>query len=291
MKYLTVSVWALSAAMGSWLAYDYHVDVVEGWKSKAEYQRKNADYWFWRADEQSDKYWAEYEQHKKTIEALGAAERDAEAWKFESAILQDALDFHVSLVAELSPEPIVNPDPMDATMKLYVEGGGHGSGTHIGGGYVITAGHVAENEGDKLTAKFSDGAQRDAVTMWSSATYDVALLKIDGWEGPASNLDCRIPEVGEDVGLYGNPLAMEFVHTYGKVASGITRAYSTAWAEALPIDGAMGPGMSGGGAFDEDGDLVGINVGVPLTKIGMASVPVGISFIVPASTICGLLAR
>src|SRR5690606_33857036 len=151
--------------------------------------------------------------------------------------------------------------------------------------------HVAENEGDKLTAKFSDGAQREAVTLWSSATYDVALLKIDGWEGPASNIECRTPEVGEDVGLYGNPLAMEFVHTYGKVASGITRAYSTAWAEALPIDGAMGPGMSGGGAFDDDGDLVGINVGVPLTKIGMASVPVGIGFIVPASTICGLLAR
>src|SRR5690606_32509314 len=228
MKYLTTSVWALSAAMlGGWMAYDYHVGVVNAYDAKGDRLRDQANYW-----------------HGEWLSS-----------QLDIGYLKDKVS---------NPKLIINPDPMDATMKVMIEGGGHGSGTHIGGGFVITAGHVAEKEGDTLQAKFWDGGQHEAVTLWSSETYDVALLKIDGYTGAASHLDCRTPDVGEELTLTGNPMAMEFVQTYAKVSSRITDAYASSWAEALPVDGAMGPGMSGGGAFDKDGDLLGVNVGIPL---------------------------
>lgn len=177
-------------------------------------------------------------------------------------------------------------------MKLNIDGGGHGSGTHIGGGFVITAGHVAEAEGDKLKARFKDGTEAEAVTLWSNSAYDIALLRIDVEDAPAARLDCRSPEVGEPLSFLGNPLKMEFIRTSGFVAGDVTGAYEQAWIEVLPVDGALAGGMSGGGAFDADGDLVGVNVGIPIQPLGWSSgTATGISFIVPARTVCNLLAR
>lgn len=282
MKYLTTSIWALAAMGCAWLAYDYHdrsMDKVrEASLDFAEVQQEEID----RLSEDRDRWFRLY----------GEVSDKNDSFRSDKDNLANQLAIANETIDGLIPQPIVNPDPMNATMKLMIEGGGHGSGTHIGGGFVITAGHVAEHEGDILQAKFWDGGQHEAVTLWSSETYDVALLKIEGYTGAASHLDCRTPDVGEELTLTGNPMAMEFVQTYAKVSSRITDAYASSWAEALPVDGAMGPGMSGGGAFDKDGDLLGVNVGIPLAMLGMNnSTFTGISFIVPASTICNLMGR
>lgn len=178
------------------------------------------------------------------------------------------------------------------TLKLNVPEGGHGSGTHIGGGYIITAGHVAEDN-EYLLAKTSSGDIMQAERLWTNMDYDISLLRIEDYEDIAvSDLECRPLVVGEAITLEGNPLAMEFITTNGIVAGEPTSSYSQAWQTVVPVDGAMAGGMSGGGAFDEDGDLVGVNVGIPVQSLGFADgTATGISFIVPSTAVCNLLAR
>lgn len=259
-----------AAAIGS-VGYDAHRRQVAAIQQQASVEASKL-----KAD--ADSAWAAYY----------ASAEEAEA---KIQILKRKLSDAEGLYQAMIQPPIVNPDPMTATMKLSIAGGGHGSGTHIGGGYVITAGHVAENEGDKLTARFEDGTERKAVTLWSNHTYDIALLKIDGTDIPASQLECRTPTVGEHLRFLGNPLAMEWITTSGYVAGPVTHAYPEAWDTVLPVDAALAGGMSGGGTFDDDGSLVGVNVGIPIQPMGYSGTATGISFVVPGEVVCGLLAR
>ena len=309
MRYYLLGTICVAAAVG--ISYDFHRFTVDAVKDEMQ-----------AAEAQYSESLAEMEEERQTLldhlfnagvarseliedrnelaEALSRMRDEFEAAGHKAAAETERADNLANQLAlanqaidALIPEPVVNPDPMDATMKLLIEGGGHGSATHIGNGFVITAGHVARNEGEILTARFKNGDEFEAVTLWSNRAHDVALLRIEEWEDiPASHLQCRTPHMGESVGLYGNPMALEFIGTTGKVAGDVTGAYDSAWAEALPIDGAMGPGMSGGGAFDDDGNLVGINVGIPLAVMGLYNTTfTGISFIVPSSTICNLMGR
>jgi S1-C subfamily serine protease len=54
----------------------------------------------------------------------------------------------------------------------------------------------------------------------------------------------------------------------------------------------MASGMSGGPAYDQYGDVIGINVGVidPHGEKDKASAS-GFAFVVPGSAVCGLLGR
>ncbi|MNW21895.1 hypothetical protein D3C71_2230660 [compost metagenome] len=50
-------------------------------------------------------------------------------------------------------------------------------------------------------------------------------------------------------------------------------------------------GQSGGGTFADNGDLIGITVGVMAAPIGFSGSLVGFGFVVPSADICGLLGR
>lgn len=177
-----------------------------------------------------------------------------------------------------------------STVKLLIPEGGHGSGTHIGNGFVITAGHVAEDN-EFLIAKTEDGKEQRAEVLWTDVERDISLVRLEDWDSvEASNLECRIPHIGEQVTMEGNPLNMEFITTNGYVAGAPMQKVGP-WLEVLPVDGALAGGMSGGGMFDKDGDLIGVNVGIPLQPLGFGSTATGISYIVPAPVVCDLLAR
>ena len=233
-----------------------------------------------------------YDAHRRQMEAL-EQQAAAEASKLKADAENAWAAYYAEVDNSMAQQYVVaNPDPMSATVKLSIKGGGHGSGTHIGGGYIITAGHVAEHEGDTLTARFENGKEHEAITLWSNSRYDIALVKIDDVDAPASHLECRTPEPGEELRFLGNPLALEWVTTRGYVAGPPTNAYSKAWDTVLPVDAAMAGGMSGGGAFDADGELLGVNVGIPIQSFSWSDgTATGISFIVPGETVCGLLAR
>lgn len=174
----------------------------------------------------------------------------------------------------------------DAVVKVIV-GKGHGSAVHIGNGVYLTAGHVA-GALEEVGIKTSTGETGTAKVLWVSKDYDIALIKSD-IETETANLECRAPEVGEHIQLKGNPLNLEFQTTWGRVSG--TEVSVGPWEAALPVNAAIAGGMSGGGMFDADGDLIGINVGGMVQRIGFGGSMVGIGYIVPANAICGLLAR
>ena len=163
----------------------------------------------------------------------------------------------------------------------YEDYDGHGSATHIGNGYFLTAAHVIKDGKTPLVD------MSESEVLWVNKKYDVALLKSDGENNDHLNLDCREPEVGERISMSGNPLNLESVTTWGQV-SGSPREVGP-WALVSPINAAIAPGMSGGALMDEGGNLIGVNVGVMVMPVGSAGGPVGIGYSVPASVVCMLM--
>ena len=174
------------------------------------------------------------------------------------------------------------------TVKI-VKTNGHGSATNIGNGYFITAAHVVGSD-TIVDIKTSSGATSQAEVIWSSTKYDVALMRSDIEGVGVADLECRTPQRGESIRLSGNPINLEYIDTYGVVA-GDAMFDIGPWSESIPINAAIAPGMSGGGAFDNDGDLIGVNVGVMMMQVGMGGGPVGLGYVVPSSVVCMLMGR
>ena len=179
--------------------------------------------------------------------------------------------------------------PMAGSVIKLTDQRGHGSGVHIGGGYVVSAAHVTRGKTQMAYIR-DDGKKGSATVLWWNDDNDISLLKIDTTDGiEASNLSCRMPEVGEAVSLRGNPLDMEHITTWGRVSGKAFKAGP--WAVVVPVNAAIAGGMSGGGMFDSAGNLIGINVGMPLQPIGYGATAVGIAVIVPGEVVCSMLAR
>jgi len=168
-------------------------------------------------------------------------------------------------------------------------GSGHGSATHIGRGYFITAAHVVTTA-EKVKLKAEDGLEIEAEVLWTNKATDVAMLRTkDAAAFKTVHLSCRMPTVDEQVTAYGNPGAVEFVSTRGRIVSGLRQMGP--WREAVITDMTIVMGMSGGGVIDRRGYLVGISVGVMTASLGFMPSLTGISVIVPASTICDVMGR
>lgn len=162
---------------------------------------------------------------------------------------------------------------------------GHGSGTHIGGGFILTAAHVMT--GDALI-QLDDGSVHSTETLWINKKYDVALIRADV-KIQSAPLDCRSIQVGETFQMHGNPTILDNIVTVGRYAGEPRQAGP--WARVLPVDGVIVMGMSGGGVISNNGYLIGINVGVLTANVGFGISITGIGFIVPAPVICDLLGR
>lgn len=209
-------------------------------------------------------------------------------WVIEMKLRYYALAGLAVLVGTVEARPyLFKPDAM-TTVKVLGENG-HGSATNIGNGYFVTAAHVLHGE-NEVKLKTSSGNQATADVLWASDKYDIALMKSDVTGVDAANIECRRPERGEYLKLSGNPINMEFIDTRGHVAGDVMFDIGP-WGESIPVDAAIAPGMSGGGAFDKDGDLVGVNAGVMIMPVGMAGGPVGLAYVVPSSVVCMLMGR
>ncbi len=184
-----------------------------------------------------------------------------------------------------------DPAPKSATVKVFMASG-HGSGVHIGNGFVLTAAHVANNSSAEkpLRIKAETGEEQQATVLWVNASYDVALLRVDDTSKlGASQLSCSPVERGAAIRAEGNPGDIEFVHTWGHV-SGVSRA-RLPWYQAIVTDITIVPGMSGGPIYDDRDRVIGLSIGVMLSPSGYSMSMVGITYAVPGPTICSLLAR
>jgi len=216
---------------------------------------------------------------KRLVAALVAAFFVAALWAAPTAIAYDP----------------AMPTTANSVVKVSI-GRGHGSAVMIGTdsegrGIYLTAHHVAVNatEDKPATIKTDQGMEARAEVLWGSEKYDIALIRAE-LVVSKSDLECRRPEFGEQLEMRGNPLNMEHISTWGRVA-GKSHKVGNAWENVVPIDGALAGGMSGGAVFDTNGDLVGINVGAAVQPRGFSGSLVGLSYIVPGDVICDLMGR
>lgn len=182
-----------------------------------------------------------------------------------------------------------SPDPaaMPAAVRVNVERG-HGSGVHIGKGMVISAAHVV---GDEKTANLltEDGKTASATVLWVNKDYDVALLSAPSLVAKKALLLCDDQPVGTLIQTHGNPLNLEFIRTYGRVASNVKKR--GIWQSTFIGDITVAGGVSGGPVYDSRQRVVGIVVGTAVQAIGISGSVVALTYIVPSSAICSLLAR
>jgi S1-C subfamily serine protease len=182
--------------------------------------------------------------------------------------------------------------PMQPSDVEILLGDGLGSGVHIGDGLFLTAAHVVAHPSKRLDVRLRDNSLRHATVLWASKDYDIALLSADGRDVATSKLACRDVKVGEPISSIGNPLGVESITAFGRVA-GETRQMSDR--PMFVADMTVVMGNSGGPIFDDKNEIVGIADAVMVAPLGNPLAPtpslVGYSYAVPSSVICKLLAR
>lgn len=179
--------------------------------------------------------------------------------------------------------------PSASSVVKIISDKGHGSGVHIGDGYILSVAHVVK-QALALKMQSEDGVSQDAEVLWINEAYDVALLRVSIFGGvAASPLSCRTPLAGEAIVASGNPMSMEFLTFHGFV-SGVARVIGP-WKVGVPVDLTIIGGMSGGPIFDEAGSVVGLSVGHMAVPMGFGASWTRVGVIVPGNTICDLMGR
>ena len=169
---------------------------------------------------------------------------------------------------------------------------GGGSGVIIAeNGYIITNNHVIENA-QKIDVTLRNGQHYDAKLIATDAKTDVAVIKIEAGGLTFANLgDSGALVVGEPAIVIGNPLGQ----LGGTVTSGIISALdravgfqeddgTTKTMNLLQTDASINSGNSGGGLFNQYGELVGIVV----AKSTGFSVE-GLGFAIPINDVRGVI--
>lgn len=207
--------------------------------------------------------------------------------------LAGALTVAVAAAGAPYAKEYVSPTPatFEAAVRVTV-GNSAGSGVALDGGLVLTAAHVVK--GAKVVSlKAADGRIGGAEVLWVNEARDSAMLRTN-MKLPAAKLDCRPPQVGDDIFTIGNPVGVEFVAAYGKIA-GKAREFGPV-KNVFVTNISSVYGQSGGGVFNADGLVVGINsmtmlAPIPTGPNSWSPTMTGYGFIVPASEICLLLGR
>lgn len=193
-----------------------------------------------------------------------------------------------------SSKELVNPYQtiLDATVKVY-SGSGHGSGVLIKENVVITNRHVVEqiNETD---VEFNDGTKmRAEVVLQSKGGLDIAVLRLFKHSAVTPiSVACRIPIVGEDISIVGNPLKTNNVLLKGIISSNElpTTEDSPENDKYTIMQAPVNSGNSGGGTFDKHGNLLGITTAYLVASSGMwVATNSGLALMQPAYKFCDVL--
>jgi serine protease Do len=146
------------------------------------------------------------------------------------------------------------------------------SGTFIGDNEVLTAGHCFSHEITEawIRTPKGDSHRIDKVTKISYG-QDLALLHIIGPKHVHAKLALHNPQRGEVVYNVGSPFFLEFLLSEG-IVSATNVTVKEFKAHYLISTAMINPGSSGGGAFNDKGELIGVNtmsVGGPFGWAGI----------------------
>jgi S1-C subfamily serine protease len=157
-------------------------------------------------------------------------------------------------------------------------GPGHGSGFLLAGrSYVLTNWHVVRGSADDIRVVFEESEGIAARIVRADVDRDVALLQLER-EAPVEALalaNAR-PQVGDVIYVIGTPLDESLRQT---VTRGIVSATRTMQGfDFLQTDAAISPGNSGGPAFNERGEVIGLAVAGIFSRAGGS---MNINYLIP----------
>ncbi len=191
--------------------------------------------------------------------------------------------------ANIASKSVVNIDSVERVrMRGFFEdeigeNKSQGSGVIIDpSGYVLTNEHVVggrETTGKKITVTLQDGRKLIGVIVGADHTSDVALIKIEGKDFPATHIGATKTLVpGQMAVALGNPFGLRFTVTHG-VISALGRPLSSpdgrTYPDLIQHDAFINPGNSGGALVNLQGELIGINTLVDKRGAGIGyAIPV-----------------
>ena len=170
---------------------------------------------------------------------------------------------------------------------------GQGSGfVYDTAGHIVTNYHVTSDALD-ISVGFSDGTVIPAELVGQDADSDLAVIRIDPIEAPATQPltlgDSNALQVGQMVVALGNPFGLSNTMTTGivsalgrslpSVSSQFVNGFRTY--DVIQTDAAINPGNSGGPLFNLAGEVVGVNTAIRSESESNS----GIGFAVPANLI------
>jgi serine protease Do len=129
-------------------------------------------------------------------------------------------------------------------------------------GYIVTNNHVISGA-ETITVTLSDGTAYEAELIGTDETTDLALIKIEATGLQAADIGSSEElKRGQTAIIIGNPLG----YLEGSVSSGVnsgldrtlTFSDGTTIYHMIQTDASVNPGNSGGGLFNDRGQLVGI---------------------------------
>ncbi len=179
------------------------------------------------------------------------------------------------------------------------QGSATGSGFVVDtNGILVTNNHVVADAQGDVVLSFSDGRSTTATVVGTSASYDLAVLRVKATNLPALALgNSDSVAVGDPVLAVGSPLGLS-----GTVTSGIVSAKNRpvtagsaqsggrsdgSYINALQTDAAINPGNSGGPLVNLDGEVIGINSAIATVgaTAGGESGNIGVGFAIPINQV------
>lgn len=158
-------------------------------------------------------------------------------------------------------------------------------------GLILTNYHVVERSLGLSVIVFGDTIMYQADTVRTNKILDLAIIRIHKKLNDEQIVTLGKQSsiwIGDDIFIIGYPYGCAFTVTKG-IISGIGRTsiispYGIRPDGLLQIDAALNPGNSGGGLFNDEGELIGINT----LKLSESE---GLSFSIPISTVRKFLER
>jgi serine protease Do len=159
---------------------------------------------------------------------------------------------------------------------------GEGSGFFIShDGYIVTNYHVVQDS-KSVTVTTDNGKVLDAKVVGTDPKTDLALLKVDEpGDYPYVTFATEQPKIGDWVVAIGNPYGLGGTVTAGIISAEGRNIGDGPYDRFLQIDAPINKGNSGGPAFNEEGQVVGVNTAIYSPSGGS----VGIGFAIPSSTV------
>jgi serine protease Do len=163
-----------------------------------------------------------------------------------------------------------------------------GSGFFISAnGYAVTNNHVVEHA-TAVEITTNEGKTYAAEVVGTDTKTDVALLKVEGRaDFPYVTFASTPIRVGDWVLVVGNPFGLGGTVTAGIISARGRDIGSGPYDDYIQIDAPVNKGNSGGPAFDQSGNVVGVTTAIYSPSGGS----VGIGFAIPADTVKSVVAQ